>query len=620
MQTVRSALFEQQKELQVQAASSAALNIRRSLELTMANLATLAQTAPLQSGVLDGDEARGILRDNFDRLDIVMDRLVVLDASGVVRVDMHRQGLPDIEGWSLADRDYVRAVQATKEPSYSNSYNGADGRHRIAITHPIVDKLTGKYLGAVSTSTCPISFFEKFDNVHDPESRYMIAYDRNAVVLASPIQNQVGKSIFGEEFGWGPEAAGSYGSGSNDVEEFQKFTSTILSGRSAEQVFGSGAGERLVVGQPVILDGRPAYFIDMVNPTPAIYSDIDRILFGNNLMTFGLLAATSSAVAVLVLIVFRWNVALDAKVQERTVQLREKADELTTWTLEIEARTKELEVANEQLKVHDRMQKEFINIAAHELRTPVQPIIGMVQLLGVYPKKGAAGSRISAEGEEADEEEEGGEEMTVKRRDMKIIARNAARLERLSSDILDITRIESNTLRLAKGRVDIDQLASDAVEDAKRLARNGDVRFALRPSGGLAVVEADRGRVMQVLSNLLINAIKFTEAGTITVTVGLAAADDKGSGGGGADDGDSSSKSRSSSAIVSVRDTGCGLDPDVTPRLFTRFSSTAASTSGTGLGLYISRAIVEAHGGRIWAQNNADGPGTTFTFTLPAKE
>ncbi|MER3408105.1 MAG: hypothetical protein C4292_04990, partial [Nitrososphaera sp.] len=247
MQTVRSALFEQQKELQVQAASSAALNIRRSLELTMANLVTLAQTAPLQSGDLGGDEARSILRDNFDRLDIVMDRLVILDASGVVRVDVHRQGMPDIEGWSLADRDYVRAVQATKEPSYSNSYNGADGKHRIAITYPIVDKLTCKYLGAVSTNTCPVSFFEKFDNVHDAGSRYMIAYDRNAVVFASPVQGQVGNGIFGEKFGWGPEpAAGSYGgSGSDNAEEFRKFTSGIISGRSAEQVFGTGAGERL---------------------------------------------------------------------------------------------------------------------------------------------------------------------------------------------------------------------------------------------------------------------------------------------------------------------------------------------------------------------------------------
>jgi signal transduction histidine kinase len=108
-------------------------------------------------------------------------------------------------------------------------------------------------------------------------------------------------------------------------------------------------------------------------------------------------------------------------------------------------------------------------------------------------------------------------------------------------------------------------------------------------------VEGDRGRIEQVVSNLINNAIRFTKSGTVTVTVGR----------------------KDGHAEVAVSDTGRGIDQEMMPRLFTKFASNS-EMGGTGLGLYISKSIVEAHGGRIWAENNKDGPGATFMFVLPA--
>jgi signal transduction histidine kinase len=111
-------------------------------------------------------------------------------------------------------------------------------------------------------------------------------------------------------------------------------------------------------------------------------------------------------------------------------------------------------------------------------------------------------------------------------------------------------------------------------------------------------VEADKVRINQVISNLLKNAIQFTKEGTITITAATEKMD-----------------YNNDEALVSIKDTGTGIDPEILPRLFTKFTS--KSVTGTGLGLFISKSIIEAHGGKIWAQNNTDGIGATFAFSLP---
>ena len=229
----------------------------------------------------------------------------------------------------------------------------------------------------------------------------------------------------------------------------------------------------------------------------------------------------------------------------------------------------------EQLKVHDRMQREFINIAAHELRTPIQPILGLSEI---------ASSKIKNQDPEL-------------YKLLETIFRNAKRLSRLTEDILDVTKIESQSLKLHKQNCNLKDIIVNVFEDynIKRQQKNLNLLYHCNED---IIIEADKMRLTQVISNLLNNSIKFTKEGEISVNVER---DDI-----------------AQLIIVSVRDTGLGIDPEILPRLFTKFAS--RSFEGTGLGLYISKSIIEAHGGRIWTQNNDGNKGATFSFSLPLNE
>jgi signal transduction histidine kinase len=275
-----------------------------------------------------------------------------------------------------------------------------------------------------------------------------------------------------------------------------------------------------------------------------------------NLLIIGVIAAASIGIALLITM---WNKRLGAIVNEKTSQLNTANESLVSSNAE-------LTLANEQLKVNDKMQREFINIAAHELRTPTQAIIGFSELFDIRP-------------EEREET-------------MKAVARNAFRLQRLTEDILDVARIEGKSLELHKEKFNISEVINTALEDTKRQIANGDLRLIYQEPKDI-IVEGDKERIAQVISNLLGNAIKFTKKGTIFIL----------------------SENKGNEVVVSVVDSGSGIDSEIQSRLFTKF--TTKSQTGTGLGLYISKSIIEAHGGTIKGVNNKEGSGATFTFTLP---
>lgn len=236
----------------------------------------------------------------------------------------------------------------------------------------------------------------------------------------------------------------------------------------------------------------------------------------------------------------------------------------------LEKTSTELVLANDQLKIKDKMQIEFVNIAAHELRTPIQPILAMSNILE---------SRFD------------GNHVKLAKEELDIIVRNSERLERLASDILQVARIESGLLVVKKTHVNINDILLGAIGDAGNKIDKTRLRLHYEPRD--IFINADLEKINQVVYNLLENAIKFTEEGTILV----------------------SSEINGDDAVISVKDTGRGIESEIIPRLFTKFAT--KSEKGTGLGLYISKSIIEAHGGRIWAENNSDGKGATFTFTLP---
>jgi signal transduction histidine kinase len=236
---------------------------------------------------------------------------------------------------------------------------------------------------------------------------------------------------------------------------------------------------------------------------------------------------------------------------------------------------------HEQLKLHDKMQKEFINIASHELKTPVQSILGYSELLLEHPEN----FQKLAEG----------------------VRRNALRLEKLTNNILDVSRIDSNRLKLRKEVLNINEKIANVVKD---LSLNSEIKInIIEPSVNPIVVEADKVRMYQVLSNLLTNAIKFSRIRRDEIpNAGHKAGNDI----------TIYTEVRTSprhEVVIAVKDRGTGITADFQDKLFSKFAS--KSEEGMGLGLFISRGIVEAHNGKIWAENNRDGGGATFAFSLP---
>jgi two-component system, OmpR family, sensor histidine kinase VicK len=244
----------------------------------------------------------------------------------------------------------------------------------------------------------------------------------------------------------------------------------------------------------------------------------------------------------------------------------------------------------EQLKSHDKMKQEFMDIAAHELRTPIQPILSLTQILKEQISDSAQTKFLDT------------------------ILRNAKRLQKLQEDMLDVTRIEGGSMKMEKESFNLNELIFHVLQDfSTQLKDDTRIKLNYRSDGDIWVV-ADKNRIIHVTSNLLDNAIKFTKSGRILVQLRKRK---------------SEKIAVINQVIVSIKDEGPGIDPSIMPRLFTKFAS--KSEKGTGLGLFVSKSIIEAHGGEIWAKNNrisrtrsrgegsGGGTGAIFSFSLPVK-
>jgi signal transduction histidine kinase len=286
------------------------------------------------------------------------------------------------------------------------------------------------------------------------------------------------------------------------------------------------------------------------------------------------------------------NTSQADEIGELSIQFDNMRQTLNQRTKELESSNKQLSLANEQLKVHHRMQLDFINIAAHELRTPIEPLLlGSEQLKHMLPN----------------------DEI------VSIVLRNARKLQTLSNTILDAARIEGGTFKLYKEHVNIKDIILEVLDLTTYSTYNKDddkLKILYEPKD--IFIDADKDRIVQVVSNILNNAVKFIK--------------EKEDGGSGADQGEEEGEGKErqitivtqigvekgeedNKLIVRIIDNGQGIDPEVIPRLFTKFAT--KSFDGTGLGLYICKNIIEAHSGKIWAENNKEGKGATFSFSLP---
>ena len=546
------------------------------------NLQALTNAPPFQntSDIKTGQVLLNAAQDSTKQL---TDGYYWLDRDGriVTWSNIGPETLEKYKGFNLSDREFFKVPRDLLVPYYSSIFESPDKIPRLYISYPIIESDKSKMNTGVSTSgnssdtrkfggiiiaAISVQTIGKF--LQKGLSPYFVSslglMDKNGVFIYARNHTLVGKNYLSDEFQ------------TTVPEDAKKSYNSILKrslgdSPGAEDVTFRG-NTSTISYQPVLINGKHLWTLFIGSPHN-LTSDVGYLI--NQLKNFStLVVATIASISIgMAFLILSWNRRLRAAVNVRTSELKNANQSLVESN-------RLLASANEQLKVHDRMQKEFINIAAHELRTPIMPILGDAE----YMER-----QFSTKAEPAHLDNE----------QIRSIIRNAKRLDRLASDILDVTKIESKSLKLHKELFNLDDVLVAAVHDVKQqIANNSDLRDKIevlyKPTN--VDIIADKGRLYQVISNLLSNAVKFSERGSISVDV-----------------------QRSETKVtVSVRDAGLGIDSEILPRLFSKFAS--KSENGTGLGLFISRSIVEAHGGKIWASNNGIGPGATFTFFIPLND
>ena len=384
--------------------------------------------------------------------------------------------------------------------------------------------------------------------------------DKNGVILYSKNRDVVGKNYLTSEFQdlIPPEIKNVY----NNI------LASSLTGGSGLRDISFNDNMTTIAYQPITLDGEFLWSLYIGTPH-SLASNVGYLINQQkNFSTIVIIVVGSMAFGIAFLIL-SWNKRLQGAVKSRTTQLKTTNESL------IESNSL-LASANTQLEIHDNMQKEFINVAAHELRTPIMPILGEAELI--------------------ENDISNNESATISREQISSIIRNAKRLDRLAADILDVTNIEGKSLKLNKTTFDIDEILSQLVTEYSRqiekdVVKNKKIRISYEPLH--VMILADNYRITQVISNIINNAIKFTDQGIITII----------------------GNTDSAELTIKISDTGKGIDNEIINRLFDKFVS--RSEQGTGLGLFISKNIIEAHGGRIIGFNNENGIGATFVIVLP---
>ncbi|MGA9744564.1 MAG: sensor histidine kinase, partial [Nitrososphaeraceae archaeon] len=526
-------------------------------------------SAYLQNEELSAEKTKNLIEEKYGLVKNIVDRIFVLDKNDIVTIGLSPEGKDRYLGADFSQRPWVQEAKRTLKPVFSEGFE-RQGIYTTFIAIPIINRENSQYLGLIGASIPTESFFAHYGNVHDINSQFLVVLDKKGTLLAvGASKDLVGKNIFSpvvQKF-------------INYNQILNNLTRNLLNGKPGYAIYDYGRGERINTNYPIFVQGQPNYFIQVVTPTNVIFSNIGETLFAERLKSYSLLVGTLIAVAMLIIFLIKWSSTMEKEVVKRTRELKESNLKLDTMTKDLKNSNISLQEAYQQLKENEQIQKDFINVAAHELRTPIQPILGLSGILHSELRNPSQKEMIN------------------------IVMRNAKRLQRLSQDILDASKIESGLLKLHKERFDINEKIKTVISDIENgpdvYMKNKDIKIVFEPKESLYVY-ADKERIHQVIFNLLKNALKFTETGTITITTEMKHNDNKDHG----------------EVIVTITDTGRGIDSDVMPRLFSKFVS--KSDAGTGLGLFISKNIVDTHGGKMWAQNDSNGGGAIFSFTLPA--
>jgi signal transduction histidine kinase/uncharacterized protein YcfL len=538
------------------------------LESLTNNLKALANSQPVQKGdVLAG---QSLLKNTQGSTSKLTEGYYWLDKDGelVAWSPLNASEIERYKGLNLNEREFYTIPQRTLVPYYSNAIESPDNVPRLYISYPILTPAEDQNnvaenrssFNGVVVAVVDVDSLGKFlqDEISPEFMSNVGLMDKNGIILYARNQSLVGKNYESSEFqATVPDEVKS---------EYMGILSRSLEANPGAEDITYNGTTTTISFQPINVEGNHIWTLFLGSPHN-LATDVGIIIDQqNNLSSQIVIIIALIAVGIAVLIL-SWNKRLEKAVRDRTLELKAANESLSKAN-------RLLEGTNEQLLTHDRMQKEFINIAARELRTPILPILTEAEFLSrkFQPHK----NRIQIEEEQ-----------------IRSIILNAKRLDRLASDILDVTRIESRTLNLNMEKFDIDDLIRHAIREAnERLLFEEEKKIELLYEAFHCTIYADKGRLFQVIMNLIDNAIKFTDRGKVSITVTRIAKEIE----------------------VEVKDTGSGINGQIMPKLFSKFATT--SENGTGLGLFISKNIIEAHGGIIWAENNTV-EGATFKFRVP---
>jgi signal transduction histidine kinase len=501
-------------------------------------------------------------------------------------------------GANRADRPYFTEPRDTHEPYFSPLLDSVDGVPRIYTAYPIIasNGSDGMFKGVLVASLNLRSLGNSVTEQLPQDSQGTVSLmDRDSTIVYAQNDALLGRNYFSDE---AQSLLFTNNLAVNQKDTINAIIRDSIAGNSGTGEYSSSGVPLILAYNPVMFDqgsGNRQHAMSLHLTLPKVFaSDIVLLIEQQRNLSTIVPAVIGTVAIAIALMIISWNSKLERTVKERTTKL---------------------EAANERLEAQERARREFINIAAHELRTPIQPILGLSEIIRerilnlprhlqsgkeeeeVVYKQPQDSTTIPAPSDSINRSFSSSSYIEKIVPMVDTINRNAKRLEKLTSNLLDLSRIENNkSLGLSKEKFDLRKKIETVINDIRStIPDNKDmrIRFESNVKKASVMIEGDRERIFEVISNLLSNAIKFTEEGEVVVVL-----DEK--------DGQ---------AIVSIRDTGSGIAPEIYPNLFTKF--TTKSEKGTGLGLFIAKNIVEAHGGKIWAENNSDGRGATFMFSLP---
>lgn len=648
---IRKSIFEDQSKKQNDANKALSEHISSDLELLLTKLEVISKSVLIENGNYSDMVTTQVLQDFYDNSTSLLgktDVLFISDDQGLLKSIYPESNnlvksaflISDNNNYkstsnntinnttniiesNISSQSYFKQVKESKKPLFSSGQslfnfnnNSINNTYRIIISNPIINEESKKFMGLVGLSLSTDNFFKRLGNIYDIESQYMSILDSNATHLVHGNSNLVGKNFF-EEYT-------QNFTGQN--EDLNNLMRNVMSGKSGFVVYNiSELGERLTTGYPIFISDSnriiPTFMVFIVTPTTQIYSHIENLFFAERIETISLLVITTASIIILILFLMRWNKNLEKEISKRTNDLvnsnsalKDITKQLQSTNDSLEVSNKEVKETNEKLQQREKIQREFINIAAHELRTPVQAIMGFVEMA------------LDDKYYKDIDSKYGGFIVSIER--------NANRLKFLIENLLDVARIDNNKLELYKEKININDKIKNILSDYQNRVRNdSNIEFIFSTQYDPIMVNVDRIRIYEVITNLLNNAIKSIKGDNtsnvigkkkrlIAISVKLSYSDriiqttinntNK------IEISESSTNKRKNSyryVIVSISDSGTGIPADMFDKLFKKFNS--FSEKGVGLGLFISKGIVEAHGGQIYALNNDEGNGATFVFSLP---